>query len=78
MSHKFMQNSKSKSQQDNYLFPPSPQPDLFEHLYQFCDPIKDPDARPFAFTGHSSPSAARQDRLRIELELVKEPKESWL
>ena len=75
MSQKSKQKSKSKPQQDNYLFPPSPHPNPFEHLAQSRDPPDEPEVRSVAFTGHSSPPATRQDRLDKELELVMKQKD---
>ena len=71
MSQKSTQKSRDKPQLKDYTFPPSPQPQLFEHYAQFRD--DKPALGPVL--GHPSPSERRQKLLDKELELVKQEKE---
>ena len=71
MSQKSKQKSRGKPQLEDYAFPPSPQPQLFEHYAQFRD--DEPALEPVL--GHPSPSERRQKLLDKELELVKQEKE---
>ena len=71
MSQKSKQKSRGKPQLEDYAFPPSPQPQLFEHYAQFRD--DEPALGPVL--GHPSPSERRQKLLDKELELVKQEKE---
>ena len=71
MSQKSKQKSRSKSQLEDYVFTPSPQSQIFDHLAQFRE--DEPDFRPVL--GHPSPSERKQDSLDQELELVKLHKE---
>ena len=73
MSQKSKQKSRSKSQLEDYAFPPSPQSQLFEHYAQFRD--DEPALGPVL--GHPSPSERKQQLLDKELELVKQEKETF-
>ncbi|XP_068723726.1 uncharacterized protein [Montipora capricornis] len=71
MSQKSKQKSRGKPQLEDYAFPLSPQPQLFEHYAQFRD--DEPALGPVV--GHTSPSERRQTLLDKQIELVKQEKE---
>ena len=70
MSQKSKQ--KSKPQMEDYAFPESPQPQLFEHYAQF----RDGEPAIGSVLGHPSASERKQQLLDKELELVKQEKEN--